>query len=481
MPKTTVPILSGIYSDTSQNMRVSLPVNLIPLQIDSGMGHGYLRPAWGISTLKATNWSGNGGPSRGAIVWNNIVYRVIGAYLYSFDSNNNSTQLGYVGNDGKRVSMDYSYDALCISSCGNVYFWNLATSTLTQLASPNLTTPIVNVAWVQGYFVLTDTKYMFLTDIVYPTTVVDADAYYQSNTDPSPMMGFCKIRNELYVIMRYTMDVMYNNGSGNQPFQPILGAQSMKGAVGPQAFCYLTDSLFFIGGARNEDIGVYIGYNGINNKISTREIDLLLNSYTTVQLQSIFVEKVFFRDVNCIFVHLPDRVLVYDASATVSSGKQIWYVLTSAFQKDQFSRFLGIDFVFNNGLITMGHPIDDRIGTYVDFLMSHWEAPIRWQVSTAFVFNTANGFTISYAELVVLQGTMQIKQGSSIGTDFSEDGITWSVPRFIQANPIGNTIKRLIWLRLGWSRIRRIQRFFGDSNGPLSIVALIMDTEGMIK
>ena len=567
MPKTTVPILEGIYSDVSQNIRVSLPVNLIPLQVDSGMGHGYMRPAWGITTSSAAGWSGNGGPSRGSINWNGTIYRVIGAYLYSISSDGVKTNLGYVGNDGTRVTMDYSYTALCIVSAGLVYFYNIAfiatpttitpvnfiayftptipstvnvvlvgttatttvttagvplvtntpnnttttangvttkvvtnagvtvctvtiaSGTMTQLivpASPPSNFPngpapgyIVNVRYVQGYFAFTDGQYLILTDIVNPTTVLDADGFYQSQSDPSTVQGMLLIRNEMYLIMRYTMDVLYNTGTGNMPFAPILGAQSMKGCVGSQAFCYLENTIFFIGGARNEDVGVYVGYNGVNNKVSTREIDLLLNTYTTDQLSQIFVEKVFFRDVNCVFIHLPDRTLVYDAGATVKAQKQVWYVLTSALAKGVFSAYLGIDFQVLNGSITMGHPGDDRLGVYVDTLASNWETAVRWEVSTSVIFNVTNGISISSAELVCMQGTMQTLQGSVVGTDFSQTGLEWSVPRYVSANIYGETMKRIIFLRLGWARTRFIQRFFGDSNGPLSIVALVMDISGL--
>ena len=62
-----IPILNGIYTDGTPEIRTSYPVNLVPVPKVSGISNGFLRPGDGI----VANGTGPG-VDRGGIEWNNI-------------------------------------------------------------------------------------------------------------------------------------------------------------------------------------------------------------------------------------------------------------------------------------------------------------------------------------------------------------------------------------------------------------------------
>jgi len=113
-----IPILEGIFTDSSPNFRTSYPVNLVPVPKSTGISDGYLRPADGIVK------TGNGpGANRGGINWNGTLYRVMGNNLVRVARDGTVTTIGNVGSGG-RVTMTYSFDYLALASGGRLYLYN---------------------------------------------------------------------------------------------------------------------------------------------------------------------------------------------------------------------------------------------------------------------------------------------------------------------------------------------------------------------
>ena len=175
-----VPILSGVFTDNGPNVRVSYPVNLVPVPTQSGVSQEYLRPADGL----ISNGTGPG-TDRGGVEWDGILYRVMGSKLVTVAQNGTVTVLGDVGDDGKLVTLDYSFDLLGIASAGNLWFWNPVTSTLTQNTDPDLGT-VVDVVWVDGYWMTTDGEFLIVTELSNPLDV-NPLKYGSSEVDPDPV------------------------------------------------------------------------------------------------------------------------------------------------------------------------------------------------------------------------------------------------------------------------------------------------------
>lgn len=454
-----INIINGIYTDNAANIRSSYPVNLMPVPKQSGISNGYLRPADGIVA------HGNGpGVDRGGINWNGLCYRVMGTKLVTVASNGVVTTLGDVGNGGL-VTFDYSFDRLGIQSGGRLYYWN---GTLTQVTDPDLGT-VLDFCWVDGYFMTTDGEFLIVTELNDPTQV-NPLKYGSAEADPDPVVALLKLRNEVYALNRNTIEVFDNVGGDFFPFQRIDGAQIQKGVLGTHACCVYLESIAFLGSARNEAPAIYIGTNATAQKLSTHDIDQLLLSYTEAQLSLVKLEARNDKAHQHLYVHLPDRTIVYDAAASEVLKEPVWFVLTSSLSG--FSQYRARNFVWAYDKWLVGDPQTNQIGYFTENISSHYGVIVRWEFGTTIVYNEGNGALFNRLELVALTGRVGLGLNPAISTSYSYDGQTWSQDRSIRVGTIGNTLKRLVWFQQGHMRNWRIQRFRGDSQAYISMARL---------
>lgn len=456
-----IPILNGMYADGTPELRTSYPVNMVPVPKQSGISNGFLRPADGIVA------EGSGpGTDRGGINWNGICYRVMGTKLVTVDNGGSVSVLGDVGGPiNAMVTFDYSFDRLAIASGGRLYYWN---GSLTQVTDPDLGT-VLDVVWVDGYFMTTDGASLVITELNDPTQV-NPLKYGSSEADPDPVVALMKLRNEVYALNRNTIEVFDNVGGDFFPFQRIEGAQIQKGVIGTFACCVFVETIAFLGSGRNEEPGIYLGANATANKISTQEIDQVLLQYTDAQLAGVKLEARNDKSHQHLYIHLPDRTLVYDAAASGVLEEHVWFTLTTS--AVGFSQYRAKNFVWVYGKWLVGDPQSSIVGRLVQDTGHHWGQIVRWEFGTIIVYNEGRGAIFNELELVALTGRVSLGVDPTISTSYSVDGMVWSQDRSIRAGTTGSTKKRLAWFQQGHMRNWRIQRFRGDSQAHLSFVRL---------
>jgi hypothetical protein len=458
-----IGILNGIYTDTSPDFRTSYPVNMIPVPKDQGISKGYLRPADGL----IANGTGPG-IDRGGINWNGVCYRVMGTKLVTVSSNGTVTTLGDVGGPvNTLVTLDYSFDRLAIASGGRLYYWNSALG-LVQVTDPDLGI-VLDVVWVDGYFMTTDGTSLIVTELLDPTQI-NPLKYGSSEIDPDPVVALLKLRNEVYALNLNTIEVFDNVGGEFFPFQRIDGAQIQKGVLGTFACCVYLENIAFLGSGRNEAPGIYVGANAQAQKISTQEIDMILLNYTEAQLSLVKLEARNDKSHNHLYVHLPDKTLVYDASASKELGEQVWFTLTTSVVGFNQYRARNLVWAYDKWLI--GDPQSSNVGYMNQSIGSHYGQQVRWEFGTTIVYNEGNGALFNELELVTLTGSVALGTNPQISTSYSVDGKSWSQDRSISVGTTGNTRKRLTWFQQGHMRNWRIQRFRGDSDAHLSFARL---------
>lgn len=463
-----IPILNGIYADSAPELRTAYPVNFVPVPKKSGISNGFLRPGDGI----VANGAGPG-IDRGGINWNGICYRVMGTKLVTVASNGVVTELGDVGGPTDTlVTFDYSFDRLAIASGGRLYYWD---GVLTQVTDPDLGV-VLDVVWVDGYFMTTDGEFLVVTELTDPTQV-NPLKYGSSEVDPDPVVALLKLRNEVYALNRNTIEVFDNVGGELFPFARIDGAQITKGVVGTFACCVYADRIAFLGGGRNEAPGIYLGVSAQTQKISTQEIDSLLLNYTEAQLATVKLEARNDKAHEHLYVHLPDRTVVYDAAATEALQEQVWFTLTTSVV--EFSQYRARNLVYAYDKWLVGDPQSSNIGYLVQDTGHHWGVQVRWEFGTLIVYNESNGAIFNRLELVSLTGSVALGTNPQISTSYSVDGLAWSQDRSIAVGAIGSTSKRLAWFQQGHMRNWRIQRFRGDSDAHVSFMRLEAQIEAL--
>jgi hypothetical protein len=460
-----VPILNGIYTDEGPDFRISYPRNMVPVPRAQGISAGYLRPAEGIAQI------GSGpGVDRGAENWNGLHYRVMGTKLVMVDAAGAVTALGDVGGAGQ-VSFDYSFDRLAVASGGSLYYWS--GSTLQQVTDPDIGT-VLDVLWVDGYFMTTDGTSLVVTDLKDPMSV-NPLRYGSSEADPDPIKGLLKARaGEIYAVNRYTIEMFENVGQSSVsalfPFARIPGAQINRGAIGTHCIASYGDQIAFLGGARREPPAIWIGANASTQKLSTGEIDTLLLDYTEAQLSTSVMEVRATQNHQLLYLHLPDRTLVYDGAASAALQDQVWFTVDSGLMTP--AQYRARNFVWCYDRWLCGDPTSTALGQLDDTISTHYGQVIGWEFGTQIIYNGGLGAIFHQLELVGLPGRVPLGADPVVWTSYSLEGETWSQERSIKAGKQGQRTKRLVWLGQGTMQNWRIQKFRGTSDAHIAFARL---------
>lgn len=463
-----VPILNGIYTDQVADFRTSYPRNLVPVPKSQGISTGYLKPADGVLLFG----TGPGGVDRGAINWNGVCFRVQGTNLIRVNRDGSVATLGSVS-DGGQVSMDYSFDVLAIASGGNLYYWD--GSALSQVTDPDAGT-VIDVLWIDGYFMVTDGTFIAVSELN-DRMSFNPLKYGSSEADPDPVNALLELTEEVYALNRYTMEVFENVGGDNFPFSRNKAAMIPKGAIGTHACCIFMDAIAFLGGGRNEAPSIYIGLSGQAAQLATREINVLLESYTEDELSAAVLETRVSKSHQHLLVHLADRTLVYDGAASKVVGEPVWFTLDSGVIAPSIYKARNLVWVYDSWIV--GDPTSSRVGQLVDKVSTHYGEKTGWGFGTMIIYNDGKGAIVHSIELVGLPGRVALGLDPVIWTSYSLDGETWSQERPTRAGKQGERLKRIAWRSQGKMRNYRMQRFRGTSDAHMSIARLNMEPEAL--
>ncbi len=462
-----IPIISGIGTNGA-DFTTSFPVNMVPVPKVTGISEGYLRPAEGIVEVAT-----GPGLNRGGYRWRDVHYRVMGTSLVSISRDGVVLTIGTIAGDDW-VTFAESFTYLAINGGGRLYLYN--GGTLTQVTDPDLGSSL-DVVWVNGYFVSTDGASLVSSDITAPFSF-NPLRYASSEISPDPVVALHDLRNEIYAVNRYTIEIFGAIAAPglNFPFERIEGAQIMRGAVGSRACCEFMASLAFLGSGRNEAPGVWVGTAGTSAKVSTREIDDILSQYPETELANAVLETRMGRAHEFLYIHLPDQTLVFDGAGSAASGQPIWFILRSGVPGGGY-RARGMVWCYDRW--NVADPFGLKIG-YLDQTTSrHFGTTTAWEFATPIVYNDGLGAVIHEIELVAISGTIALEADPLIGTSYSVDGQVWSQPRYVRSGRNGQRAKRIVWDRQGTLSNWRVQRFMGDSNSHLAIARLEAQMEGL--
>lgn len=477
-----IPILNGVYADTNCNFRASYPVNLMPIFDRNGISDFYLKPSFGL--IK----DGDGpGLDRGGINWNGNLYRVMGTSLVRINEDSTYSVLGDVGGYGQ-VTFAYSFDRLAIVSSGLLYY--LYKDVITQVTDVDLGI-VLDLVWIDGYFLTTDGDYLIVTELNDPASV-NPLKYGSSEADPDKIVSLVKIKNELCVLNRYSIEFFDNVGGSLFPFARIESAQIQKGCVGTHAACVFMDVIAFLGGYKNEPCSVWLGLNGTASKISTNEIDRILISYTEDDLKLVVFETMLNDSQNLLFIHLKDRTLVYDGAASLLAKQPVWFYLSSSVSEITSYRSRNLVWCYNKWCTA--DPTSTTYGHLSEHSFRHYGQTITWEFSTGIAYNNGKGCLVNSIELVYLKGLENSSNltpeeihdlgsvtelNQAISTQYSDDGLTWSFEKFKNIGSVGDRNRRLMWLRQGRFSNWRIQKFKGDSSSFMAFIRLEVELEGL--
>lgn len=456
-----VEILRGIFADGAPNLRTGLPRNLVPVPKSSGVSDGYLRPGDGL-----VHYVTGPGRDRGGVGWNGDHYRVMGERMVRIDGPGAYTDLGLLpGID--RCVFAFSFDKIAIVASNRMFYFD--GTQVQEVTDPDLGA-VISVEWVDGMFAMTDGTSIPVTDLADPYSI-NPLRYGSSEADADPIVALIRLRNELHAVNRYSVEVFQNVGGSRSPLQRTPSAFVGRGAIGTHACCLLGEFVAVVGGARNEALAVWLLANGTSAKISTREIDTVLEGYTPDELQTIVLEARSYRGHEHLYLHLPDKTLLFDARASLEMKTPIWCQLDSGVQTPSLYRAIG--FVEHSGSWYAGDPSSNSVCVVDTTISSHYGSHIQHEFGTAILYLDGNSGIVHEIELVTLPGS--VKTANTYGviyTSHSSDGQTYSQEVSARAPGPGEAAKRIGWRTCGQINNWRVQRFRWLSDVHVAVLRL---------
>jgi hypothetical protein len=211
-------------------------------------------------------------------------------------------------------------------------------------------------------------------------------------------------------------------------------------------------------------------------KISTGEIDSILDTYADYELTNINMEFRDIRDQRLVICHLPRNTLVYDATLSAALGTPIWYEWKSG-----EGTWRGVNGVYDPRSVDdsasawiYGDKDDNRLGKLDTTICTQYDAPIEWKVTTPMV---VVGGTVAYMEVLTAPGHNVIDNPNRVGLSTSKDGVLFGPEVLVKAGQTGEYQKRLIALRLGDYPLWFSARIRGNSRTVTTLAAVEIEAK----
>ena len=377
-----IPLIKGDKVDSKVDYRDALPVNMTAINhpIKGAAGYMYQWPglslfADGVGVDRGARWVSASGIDGH--------YRVSGDSLVKVVGDGSIVNLGAIsGSDQARIA--YSFNNVAIVANNKLFYYN-PTSGLREITDPDVGDP-VDIVWADGYFILTDGEEIYHSDIL------DEESYSPLNftnpqfrPDPAYGLGINE-DNELIVYGQKTTEYYTNQGLDNFTYARI-GLKAMKqGILGTHCKTELNGRWYCVSRREETSPCVTVVQGGGSKRISSREIDKVLASYTDDQLSSSTMDA-FERDaVRYVMIHMPDKTVLFNENIADNMGPSMaWSILKSDVLGDNTYR--GRNFVRSSDVSqwVCGDKQDGSIGLLDDAIATHYSEIAECLLFTPFV------------------------------------------------------------------------------------------------
>ena len=392
---------------------------------------------------------------------NDVLHAITATRLYRIDRFGDSTEVGEVDQTGPVSAATNGIDLVFVD--GKKGYAYSPAKGLRQLSGDGWY-PANTVTYQDGYFIFNraGTGQFFLSDLL--STELDPLRFATAEGSPDDAVAVLSDHRELWVFGQRTIEVWYNSGDVDFPFERMQGAFVEKGCGAPNSPAKVDNSVFWLG----DDGVVYraAGYQPI--RISTHAIEARMGDDNPDATAYTYTEEghVFY----VLTLPAKNLTLVFDVSTGLwhERSHYLWGRHHGACHVYAYGQHLVGD--FQNGLIyTMA------LNIYSD----NTDEITRIAVSPPLHANRRRA-TMHRLELDMESGVGLVTgQGDNPQAmlQWSDDGgKTWSNEQWAPIGRVGNYLTRVIWNRLGMFRQRQYRVQISDPV-PIAILGAYAEVE----
>lgn len=282
-----IPFIGQTYNGRSKNIAADRSINFYP-----EIGPDDSKSPFALIGTPGTQLFCNIGdePIRGMAVFNDTMFVVMGASLYSVDRFGAYTYINQLSTTNGRVSMSNNGlsasgvggDQLCIVDGVNTYIYNVISGAWTVLVNASSM-----VTYIDTYFVHALANSMaYQVSNIYDGTDLPSLAKAAVSATPDPIKAVMNLNNQLWFIKERSSEVHYNTKTSvslGSPFSRISGAVFSYGTIAPWSVAIGADSILFLAYQRNNDSSEFVGVARSKGStidiISPAAINYYINSF----------------------------------------------------------------------------------------------------------------------------------------------------------------------------------------------------------
>lgn len=269
-------ILFGVQSYQSRSLPLSAQRTLNCFMEKQPEGAKSQIPIFGVPGL--TNWTTvPQSPVRGFWNFNGVLYAVAGNSLYSVDNTGAVTFIGAGIGGSNAVSMsDNGLQIVVVNGAGG---WIYGPTTPFQpISSPNFY-PANTVIFFDGYFIFdrVGTNEFFLSGLYDGLSYSGLD-FATAEAQPGFLLAVAQNLQLLFLFCQNHIEMWYDAGAADFPFQRYAGGVIEKGCAAPSAVIAQDEALFFLGA----DLVFYRLQGNVPVRVSTHAIEHAIAGYGNV-------------------------------------------------------------------------------------------------------------------------------------------------------------------------------------------------------
>ena len=370
---------------------------------------------------------------------NERAFAVTPSKFYEVFKNGSFKELGDIEMKG-RVSIEDNGNQIVMVDGLKGYFYDISLKEVKQIKDEAFY-PSSTVTYQDGYFIFNrkGTGQFFLSELL--DVSFDPLDFASAEGQPDDLVAVLSDHRELFLFGTETIEVWYNSGSPDFPFERNQGAFIEKGCGALHTIAKQNNTVYFVG----SDLMVYqmSGYTPI--RISTHIVEASLKG---VKLDDAFAYA--YQDEGHLFYVLTIPANNITWCFDISTGA--WHVR----QSYQFGRHQADDVIFFDSKTLVGDFQNGRIYQLASNFYTDDGEPVVREFTLPTVSLGRGFFSINSFELDMTSGiglNMGQGQDPQARMHFSKDnGKTYSNMKDARIGKMGEYLTRVKWNRLGTAR-----------------------------
>lgn len=382
------------------------------------------------------SFANGSGVCRGQHKFQDKLYQVSGQKLIQIDEDGTVTELGPVditSFQNTEMTSDFSNLVIVVKGDRGYVYDGV---TVQEISDPDYLTS-VDCESISGrtVYIPEDGGPAFFSDEFQPG-VIQPLSFFDAETQPDKNTGVINLRERLYIMGEDTQEVFRFTGTGSVPFQRIEGASIWTGYVAGKTF--YKNTFAFLGKDKDQNFGFFVMGSGEAPRISTPEIDEILNEeYTFEELKSCIGNRLQWKGIDAVVFKLPRHTLAFNGVG--------WPLLESLADGTEILPWSVNYITHAYGRYFTGTEEGPAIGQLAN-IATDFDQRVEFGFDTYVKGSREDYFTVNTVLLDGLTGQVAANEEEfTIGLQMSDDGRTYGERFYTGLGEAGESLEQVTW------------------------------------